>query len=69
MSLPTNEPADFGGNCGLWGQVHAGVKQDQSLSWPHNAHSRSRDLPRSTGGLPGQPGIGLGSLRGKDTDS
>ena len=52
MSVPTIEAADFGNNYGLWGQVHMGVRPDQSLSWPHNAHSGSRDLPRSTGGLP-----------------
>ena len=37
---------DFGGNCGLGGQVHTGVGPGHSLSWPHSAHSRSRDLRR-----------------------
>ena len=39
----------------------------QRLSCPHNAHSGSRDLPRGTGGLPGEVEVGCGSLW-EDTD-
>lgn len=59
------------GSCGLWGQVHVGVGPGESLSCPHSAHGRSRDLPRGTGGPPGEVGVdcGLLSVVGKDTDS
>ena len=40
-------------DCGLWEQAQAGVRPGLSQSWPHRAHSRSRDLPRDTGGLSG----------------
>ena len=43
---------DLGRNCRLWKQVWARVRTDQSLSWPHSDHSRSRDLPRNIGWLP-----------------
>ena len=59
MSVPTIEAVDFGGNCGLWGKVHAVVGRGQSLSWPH---SRSRDLPGGVGGRSGQAGDGCGSV-------
>ena len=52
MNVPKFEVVDFEGECGLWNQVKAGVRQDQSLSWPHSAHSRSRDFPRNIGGFP-----------------
>ena len=65
------EQSNFG-SCGLWRQVHAGVGPGQSLSCPHSAQSRSRDLPRGIGGPPGEAGVGCGSLGGwggKDNDS
>ena len=52
MNVPTFEVVDFEGNFEIWNQVKAGVRQDQSLSWPHSAHSRSRDVPRNIGGHP-----------------
>ena len=39
-----------------------GCGPGQSLSQPHSAHSRSRDLPRGIGGAPGEVGVGCGSL-------
>ena len=38
------------------------VGPGQSLSWPHSAHNRSRDLLRGIGGLPGEAGVDCGSL-------
>ena len=62
--MPTIETGDGGGNCGLWGPGHAGLRPGQSLSWLKSAHSRSRDLPRRIGGLPGEAVTACGSLRG-----
>ena len=48
-----------------------GAEPGQNLSCPHSAHGGSRDLPRGTGGPPGEVGVdcGLLSVGGKDTDS
>ena len=41
------ETVDLRGNGGLWKQVQARVKPDPSLSWPHSAQGRSRELSGS----------------------
>ena len=51
------------GSCGLWGQAHKWVEPGQSLSLPYSAH---RELPRGTGGPPGDTGVHCG---GKDTET
>ena len=50
-------------SCGSWGQVHMGAGSDWSQSWPHTAHSASRDLPKVIGGPPGEVSVSC------DTDS
>ena len=52
MSVPIFEAVEFRGNCGLWKQVQGRIRLNKNLSWPHSAHSRSRDVPRNIGGHP-----------------
>lgn len=47
-------------------QIHAGIGPDQSLNWPHSAHSRSRELPRGIERIPGEAAIDFGLLWEQD---
>lgn len=69
MSVPIFEAVEFRGNCELWKQVQGKIMPNQNLSWPHSAHSRSRDVPRNIGGRPEKIDWLEPHCGGKETDS
>ena len=44
-----------------------GIGSGQSLSCPHSDHNGSRDLPKHTGGPPGEAEFSCGSWAGAKT--